>query len=135
MAEKNAAFVTGGTGSLGRAVVRRFLDDGHAVAVTYRSAKEWDELRLVCARDAEEGRLIGIATDVTDHDAMGAAVAHAAAAFGGIRVLAHVAGGYAGGTPVEKAEANTVGRFLHRCHKNWWNCCNWMKSRFAWPST
>ena len=108
MAEPDAAFVTGGTGSLGRAVVRRFLDDGHAVAVTYRSPGEWDELRLACARYAEEGRLIGIATDVTDHDKMGAAVALAASAFGGIRVLAHVAGGYAGGEAVEKVEAKTV---------------------------
>lgn len=108
MADQNAAFVTGGTGSLGRAVVRRFLDDGHAVAVTYRSSKEWDELRLASAGDADGGRLIGIATDVTDHDAMGAAVAQAATAFGGIRVLAHVAGGYAGGAPVEKVEAKAV---------------------------
>ena len=108
MAERNAAFITGGTGSLGRAVVRRFLDDGHAVAVTYRSSSEWDELRQACASDADAGRLIGIATDVTDHDAMGAAVAQAAAAFGGMRVLAHVAGGYVGGAPVEKVEAKTV---------------------------
>ena len=52
MAEQNAAFVTGGTGARGRAVVRRFLADGHAVAVTYLSPNEWDELRVACARDA-----------------------------------------------------------------------------------
>jgi NAD(P)-dependent dehydrogenase (short-subunit alcohol dehydrogenase family) len=39
---------------------------------------------------------------------MGAAVAQAATAFGGLRVLAHVAGGYVGGAPVENVEAKTV---------------------------
>ena len=108
MAERNAAFVTGGTGSLGRAVVRRFLDDGHAVAVTYRSAGEWEDLERASSADVKAGRLVGISADVTDHDAMAAAVSKAAEAFGGIRVLAHVAGGYAGGTPVEGVDAKTV---------------------------
>lgn len=108
MTQENAVFITGGTGPLGRAVVRRFLDDGHAVAVTYRSAKEWDALREESARDAEAGRLIGVSTDVTDHDAMSAAVATAASGLGGICVLVHVAGGYAGGKPVEGVEAKSV---------------------------
>lgn len=108
MSGKNAAFVTGGTGALGRAVVHRFLHDGHSVAVTYRSPKEWDELRVASSRAAEEGRLLGISADVTDHDAVRAAVDLAASAFGGLRVLAHVAGGYAGGAPVESVEAKTV---------------------------
>ena len=42
--ETDAAFVTGGTGGLGRAVTRRFLEDGYRVAVTYRSEKEWEDL-------------------------------------------------------------------------------------------
>ena len=108
MSQTNAAFVTGGTGALGRAVARRFLEDGYAVAVTYRNPKEWEEVRKASAREAEAGRLLGISADVTDPDSTGAAVAQAAAAFGGLRVLAHVAGGYAGGTPVEKVEAKAV---------------------------
>ena len=112
MSQTNAAFVTGGTGALGRAVARRFLDDGYAVAVTYRNAKEWEEVRGMSAREADAGRLLGIAADVTDPDSTGAAVAQAAKAFGGLRVLAHVAGGYAGGTPVEAVEAKAVRHML-----------------------
>jgi NAD(P)-dependent dehydrogenase (short-subunit alcohol dehydrogenase family) len=112
MGETNAAFVTGGTGALGRAVVRRFLDDGVAVAVTYRTTKEWDEVRVASAREADDGRLLGISADVTDPDATGAAVTQAATAFGGLRILAHVAGGYAGGTPVESIEPKTVRHML-----------------------
>jgi NAD(P)-dependent dehydrogenase (short-subunit alcohol dehydrogenase family) len=108
MPPTNAALITGGTGLVGRAVAGRFLADGHAVAVTYRSASEWEELRAAHVEAARGGRLVGIEVDVTDHDAVGGAVARAASSLGGLRVLAHVAGGYAGGTSVERLEVKTV---------------------------
>lgn len=97
-----AALITGGTGAIGSAVVARFLADGHAVAVTYRSSGEWDRLRATHAPDVESGRLAGFEADLGDHDAAGAAIRAAGERLGGLRILAHIAGGYAGGTPVER---------------------------------
>ena len=107
MSEK-AAFVTGGTGALGRAVTMRFLRDGHGVAVTYRSESEWRELEREAAGEALGDLLLGIPADVTQEESMRAAVAQAAERLGGLRVLAHLAGGYAGGTSVEALDATTV---------------------------
>lgn len=39
------ALITGGTGALGKAVTKHFLDEGADVAVTYRSDREADEFR------------------------------------------------------------------------------------------
>ena len=102
------AFVTGGTGALGRAVVGRFLADGLPVAVSYRNAAEWRELSGANADAAGAGRLLGYEADVTAEDSIGGAIGTAVNALGGLRVLAHLAGGYAGGTPVESIDARTV---------------------------
>jgi NAD(P)-dependent dehydrogenase (short-subunit alcohol dehydrogenase family) len=95
------AWITGGTGAIGSAVASRFLSDGVPVAVTFRSPAEWERLRAAEAGAARDGRLVGIEADVTSHDSMQRAAREAADALGGLRVLAHVAGGYEGGTPVE----------------------------------
>jgi NAD(P)-dependent dehydrogenase (short-subunit alcohol dehydrogenase family) len=108
MPSAGAAFITGGTGALGRAVVARFLADGLSVAVTYQHEQEWRELAAAEAAASGSGSLRGIRADVTDEESLRAAVADAAAAFGGLRVLAHLAGGYAGGTTVERMEASTI---------------------------
>lgn len=96
------AWITGGTGAIGSAVTARFLRDGLPVAVTYRAAAEWKRLESAESDAVREGRLVGIEADVTRHDSMERATRAAAEALGGIRVLAHVAGGYEGGTPVEQ---------------------------------
>ncbi|HEV8128832.1 MAG TPA: SDR family NAD(P)-dependent oxidoreductase [Candidatus Eisenbacteria bacterium] len=95
------AWITGGTGAIGSAVTARFLRDGLPVAVTYRAPAEWERLRSAESDAAREGRLVGIEADVTRHDSMERAARAAADAMSGIRVLAHVAGGYEGGTSVE----------------------------------
>ena len=112
MTAKSAAFVTGGTGALGSAVVARLLEDGLRVAVTYRDAREWSDLRSSRAAAAESGDLIGLEADVTDEASVGRAVAEAAKDLGGLRILMHVAGGYAGGVPVERVEERAVRRML-----------------------
>jgi NAD(P)-dependent dehydrogenase (short-subunit alcohol dehydrogenase family) len=103
-----SALITGGTGAVGQSVTDRFLRDGYRVAVTYRVPPEWDALAGSHAEAVASGALLGIATDVTDHDSMQAAVAQCVRAFGGLRVLVHLAGGYAGGSHVEALDAKTV---------------------------
>lgn len=102
------ALITGGTGGIGSAVTARFLADGYAVAVTYRAAPEWERLRAAHPDAVAAGALSGIDADVTDHESMAAAVQAAAGRTGGLRVLAHVAGGYEGGTPVERLSEASV---------------------------
>ena len=102
------ALITGGTGAIGSAVAARFLADGYDVAVTYRAAPEWERLRSEQAAAVAAGKLLGIEADVTDHDSMASAVRAAADRTGGLRVLAHVAGGYQGGTPVERLTEESV---------------------------
>jgi NAD(P)-dependent dehydrogenase (short-subunit alcohol dehydrogenase family) len=112
MPTANAALVTGGTGALGRAVVRRFLADGFSVAVTYLVEAEWNSLAAAESEAQRSGALLGVRADVTDEESMGRAVEEVAAALGGLRVLAHLAGGYAGGVDVERVEAKTVRQML-----------------------
>ncbi len=102
--ERDAAFVTGGTGALGRAVAKRFLEDGYRVAVTYRSAEEWTALERAHPGPAKDGSLLGLECDVTREEPVRRALASAAEGFGGLRVLIHVAGGYLGGQNVESLE-------------------------------
>ena len=108
MAEAAAALITGGTGALGSVVARTFLAAGYPVAVTYRGASEWEALAASERAAVSGARLLGYQTDVTDEDSVRQTSSSAVAAFGRLDVLVHVAGGYAGGTPVEAVEARTV---------------------------
>jgi NAD(P)-dependent dehydrogenase (short-subunit alcohol dehydrogenase family) len=103
-----SAFVTGGTGALGRAVAGTFLAEGYRVAVTYRLEEEWEALKERNAAAVKGGSLLGLSTDVTRADAVREAVEEAARRFGGLRVLVHLAGGYSGGKPVESIDEKTV---------------------------
>ena len=42
---RQVILITGGTGALGSAVARAFLQQGANVAVTYRAQREYDELQ------------------------------------------------------------------------------------------
>jgi NAD(P)-dependent dehydrogenase (short-subunit alcohol dehydrogenase family) len=106
--ESDSAFVTGGTGALGRAVTHRFLEEGYRVAVTYRSENEWDALKREHERPAREGALLGLRSDVTREDSVRQAIGSTVERFGALRVLVHLAGGYRGGEPVEQAQESTV---------------------------
>jgi NAD(P)-dependent dehydrogenase (short-subunit alcohol dehydrogenase family) len=108
MGNDAAVIVTGGTGALGSVVVRSFLRAGFRAAVTYRARNEWDALAASERAAVDEGRLLGVETDVTEEASVEAAVSSSAAAFGRLDVLVHVAGGFAGGRNVESVDAKTV---------------------------
>ncbi|RKE18805.1 SDR family oxidoreductase [Streptomyces sp. TLI_171] len=85
------ALVTGGSGGIGRAVVRRLARDGYAVAVHYAGNQAKAEA-LVEEIAATGGRAIAVGGDVADEHAMAAAFDRAESAFGGLDVVVHTAG-------------------------------------------
>jgi NAD(P)-dependent dehydrogenase (short-subunit alcohol dehydrogenase family) len=82
--------VTGGTGELGRAVVRQLLERGDRVAVPYRSVTAWDDLRS----GLEGESLWGATADVSDVAAARRFFADATAWLGGLDGVAALAGGF-----------------------------------------
>ena len=85
------ALVTGGSGGIGRAVVRRLVRDGIAVGVHYAGNKAKADT-LVEEITAHGGRAIAIGGDVADADAMDAVFGAVEVAFGGIDVVVNTAG-------------------------------------------
>jgi NAD(P)-dependent dehydrogenase (short-subunit alcohol dehydrogenase family) len=98
-------FVTGGTGALGSAVTRRFLEDGHRVAVTCRRDAEVVQLRAALGDlDAD---LAVIEADVTDEESFGGALAEFHSQLGSVEALVHLVGGWHGGEPVQDQSLET----------------------------
>ncbi|MCZ4514739.1 SDR family oxidoreductase [Streptomyces sp. ActVer] len=100
------ALVTGATGGIGDAVVRRLAAEGAAVVVTDVDADR-------CAKLAEEvgGGAVGLALDVTDESAWEAVVTRATAELGRLSVLVNNAGIAAMGT-VETETQETWDRVI-----------------------
>jgi NAD(P)-dependent dehydrogenase (short-subunit alcohol dehydrogenase family) len=92
--------VTGGTGALGRAVVRALLMQGHKVAVPYRGSAGWQSLK---AELSSTGRLWGDAADMSDLAAARRFVDAATRELGGLDGVAAIAGAYAGSGKLEAA--------------------------------
>ena len=93
-----SVLVTGATGSAGRAVTRRFAADGARVAVNGSNRERLDA--LIAELHLPEGRVVPVEGDLIDASAAREVVAAAEAALGRIDVVAHLVGGYAGGTKV-----------------------------------
>src|SRR5262245_57047032 len=84
------AVVTGGGSGIGRATSLRLAAEGARVAVVDRSSEGADEtVRLVTA---DRGTARAFPCDVADSASVRAAAAAVEAAFGGVDVLANVAG-------------------------------------------
>lgn len=96
------AFVTGGTRGIGLAIARRLAREGCAVAVCARGGTDDAQALL---RDDGAPLVHGASVDVTDADALEAAIAGAAATLGGLDLLVANAGGSAGGARLEDADA------------------------------
>jgi NAD(P)-dependent dehydrogenase (short-subunit alcohol dehydrogenase family) len=86
MNDERAILVTGGSGAVGSALVRRFRADGCAVAFTYLS-----NAGAAAALEAETGA-VGIAADLTKPPDVAAMVERAVQALGRIDVLVNNAG-------------------------------------------
>ncbi len=112
MGVDRSLMITGGTGGLGGAVVARFLRDGYRVAVPYFVTGEWEALAKAQEAAVREARLIGQPADLTDEDSTRGTIERSADALGGLTGLVHLAGGYAGGVPLERLDAAVVRRMI-----------------------
>ncbi len=101
-----SVIASGGTGALGRAVVREFLDAGDRVVVPWIVAQERDVLAGIEADALDAGRLVLLEADVAE--AAGAEATVKAA--GEVDVLVNGVGGFAGGTPVHETDLETWDR-------------------------
>jgi NAD(P)-dependent dehydrogenase (short-subunit alcohol dehydrogenase family) len=101
--------VTGGTGALGRAVVKRLLGAGARVAVSYRRADEW---RSLAAEAGAGAALFGFEAELAEAATAAAFVDQAQQRLGLVDAVALAAGGWAGGTSFDEAPAEEWSRML-----------------------
>lgn len=111
-----AVVVTGGTGILGEATVRRYLEAGAHVALPVRDVAKGEAMRSAVSALAGEGdaaRLLVIPADPADRAAMDRLVDEVLMRWGRLDALANLAGGFARGEPwdletMERAWAQNV---------------------------
>jgi NAD(P)-dependent dehydrogenase (short-subunit alcohol dehydrogenase family) len=102
--------VAGGTGGLGNAVSRAFLEEGASVMVTYRKEEEFAALKK--AAGAKAAALEGFLVDVTDERATAALVASVVAQRGRLDALVNTVGGYVGGVALWDLETKVFDTML-----------------------
>jgi NAD(P)-dependent dehydrogenase (short-subunit alcohol dehydrogenase family) len=90
------AIVTGGAGSLGRAVILAFLEDDALVAATDRDKSRLDVLTYDLSPGARD-RFFGVSVDVTVEQSVRDLVAEVIGQAGRLDVLVNVVGAYAPG--------------------------------------
>lgn len=106
-----AAFVTGGSRGVGRAIALELAARGADVAIVYKSRRESAE--KVAAEIAAHGaKALALQADVGDSAAVAAAFARACAAFGGVDVLAHSAGAPVAWKPVREQDPQNWAEFV-----------------------
>ncbi|MCA1823026.1 MAG: SDR family oxidoreductase [Mycobacteriales bacterium] len=108
MADRRSVLITGGTGVLGTAVTRRFVADGHRVAVSWIDSDERDRLHADLGDRAETVLLVE--ADVTDSASVGELVTAVSERNGPVDVLVHLVGGWAGGENVHEHTTETWDR-------------------------
>jgi NAD(P)-dependent dehydrogenase (short-subunit alcohol dehydrogenase family) len=100
-----AVLIAGGTGALGGAVLRAFLDEGRPVTATWLVDRERERVE----RDlAGAGNLTLVQADLTDPASVDAAVA----GVDGLGGVVNLVGGFAGGANVDEADLETFERML-----------------------
>jgi NAD(P)-dependent dehydrogenase (short-subunit alcohol dehydrogenase family) len=86
-----AAFVTGGSRGVGRAIALELAERGANVAVVYNSRREAAE-RVAAEIESRGGRSLALQAEVGDSAAVAAVFGRARDVFGGIDIVAHSAG-------------------------------------------
>lgn len=104
---EGTVLVSGGTGALGRAVLRELLESGAEVVSTWIHERELDAVRDDLG---EPERLRLVEADLSSEEGVTAAVD--AAAEGGLAGLVNLVGGFAMGGRLHEAPADEFGRMV-----------------------
>jgi NAD(P)-dependent dehydrogenase (short-subunit alcohol dehydrogenase family) len=102
--------ITGGTGGLGSALVRRLIDEDVRLVVTYlmpEEARSFEE-----EFDVDEERLLLTRVDATNPEAVASLFKDVAERWGPIHGLCSLVGGWAGGRDVEETDDVRLERML-----------------------
>lgn len=89
------AIITGGSGGIGRGLVLGFAREGLNVVSASRDATTGEAMAAEAAEAGYSGKILAVATDVTDRSSVDAMVARCNEAFGPVDVLVNNAGGVA----------------------------------------
>ena len=89
------AIITGGNSGIGRGLTLGFTAEGCNVVIAARDTEKAEEVMRDAKAQGVPGKVISVATDVTDLDAVEAMLAATLKAFGSIDVLVNNAGGSA----------------------------------------
>jgi len=89
------AVITGGSGGIGRGLVLEFAREGLNVVSGSRDAATGEKLAAIAEEHGFEGKILAVATDVTDRKSVDAMIAKTHEAFGLVDVLVNNAGGVA----------------------------------------
>jgi NAD(P)-dependent dehydrogenase (short-subunit alcohol dehydrogenase family) len=102
--------ITGGTGALGRVLIKSFLN-GHprTIVTTYRSEKEMQELKANLSNSSDQSpknstTLEFIKIDVTKDDEIKKLISNIFEKYGQIHILVNVVGGYIGGKNITELD-------------------------------
>jgi len=94
------AFVTGGAGGIGSAIIERYLREGACAVLADIDVKALDDTVAVFAKKYGSDVVRGVAVDVTNEAAVAASMDAAVVAFGGVDILVSNAG-IASASPIE----------------------------------
>jgi NAD(P)-dependent dehydrogenase (short-subunit alcohol dehydrogenase family) len=101
--------VAGGTGGLGRAVSRAFLEEGATVLVTYRNRREFTSLADAFGTNSP---LEGYTVDVTDESGVAQFMDRVIAKHGRLDAMVNTVGGYAGGVKLWDLDTKVFDRMM-----------------------
>lgn len=104
MPDANVAIVTGGTGSVGRALLPLLIQRNFKLAVSYLLPEEAAELEAELDLDPDEEDLLLRRVDATDAQAVEKFVQETVDTYGHVNVLASLVGGWAGGRDVDETD-------------------------------
>jgi len=101
------AIITGGSGGIGRGLVLEFAREGLNVVSASRDIATGEKLVAEAESLGLPGRVLAVATDVTDRASVDAMVTRANEAFGPVDVLVNNAGGVAQPSNLEDLDASS----------------------------